>query len=402
MRTEGRFNYLLGIVFFVAFVLIDFGLWRLFFAPTHGVMKLFTPMYGLSLIAVLLGCMLCLVDVFNLANEQGKVLRGLALTVGSVIVFYLVYYGFFWNLLGKYGVAYFSPQSIINAGGTGAEIWNARENSSTAITYLTASFIFVAMIWKSGLEKFPWNNATPAVAGWSRFFAVAFFATILYAVLYHPHVTALFFPKQTFAGVEPWWEGVAMTSSAFYHLGWMMMSVAVLTLIAETFDGWPLSSLPSVGGKAFLRLAVTLLLALGLGFLLFYLLEAVMTKFWGEPFLGGSYTDDPRFRHLHVAEIAIFAIAASYLWQACFGNWPARMPALTGHAVRLVMVLLLTGGFWLFYYSESIGPKFVDRVPGMGSVDDTAMCWGLMTVAILLAHRKFFGSWPLRRSGKEE
>lgn len=397
MQVEGRFNYLLGAVSFVCFVLIDFGLWRFFFAPSNGVMKLFTPMYGLSLMTVLLGCMICLTDVFNFANEQGKVLRGLALMVGSGIVFYLVYYGFFWNLLGKYGVAYFSPQSIINAGGTGAEIWNARENSSIAITYLTAAFIFVATIWKSGLENFPWNNATPTVAGWSRFFAVAFFATILYAVLYHPHVTALFFPKQTFAGVEPWWESVAMTSSAFYHLGWMMMSVAVLTLIAETLSGWPLRSLPAVGGGAFLRLAMTLLLALGLGFLLFYMLEAVMTMFWGEPFMGGSYTDDPRFRHLHVAEIAIFAIAASYLWQTFFGNWPNRLPTLAGNVVRLVIVLLLTAGFWLFYYGGSIGPKFVDRVPGLGSVDDTAMCWGLMTVAILLVQRKFFGNWPIRR-----
>lgn len=401
MRTEGRFNHVLGLVFLVVFVLIDFGLWRFFFAPTHGVMKLFTPMYGLSLMAVLLGCMLCLVDVFDCTNEKGRVRRGAALTLGSLLVFYLVYYGFFWNLLGKYGVAYFSPQSIINAGGTGAEIWNARENSSIAITYLAASFIFVATFWKSGLDKFPWNNATPAVAGWSRFFAVSFFATILYAVLYHPHVTALFVPKQSFAGVEPWWEGVAMTSSAFYHLGWMMMSMAVLTLIAETFDGWPLSALPAVGGKAFVRLAATLLLGLGLGFLLFYLLEAVMTGFWGEPFLGGSYTDDPRFRHLHVAEIAVFAIAASHLWQLFFGNWPSRMPSPAGHVARLAIVLLLTGGFWLFYYGTALGPRFVDRVPGLGSIDDTAMCWGLMTVAILLVQRKYFGGWPMRRATNE-
>jgi hypothetical protein len=397
MQTEARFNYFLGILFFVAFILLDLALWRLFFAPTHGVMKLFTPMYGLSIVAVLLGCILCLTDIFNFTNSQGKTLRGLALTVGSQAAFYLNYYGFFWNFLGKYGVAYFSPQSIIDAGGTGAEIWNARESASTAVTYLATAFIFVAMLWRHGLEKFPWNEGTRAVVGWSRFFAVSFFAVILYAVLFHPHVTALFVPKQSFAGVEPWWEGVAMTSSAFYHLGWMLMSVAVLALFAETCNGWPLTSLPTTGSKALFRLAATLVLSVGLGFVLFYLLEMAMTHFWDEPFLGGSYTDDPRFRHLHVGEIAVFAIAASYLWQTYFGNWPTRLPTPVGHAVRLAIVVLLTGGFWLFYYNQSIGPKFVDRVPGIGNIDDTALCWGLMTVMILMVPRKFFGGWPMRR-----
>lgn len=399
MQTDERFNYLLGILFFVGFVLLNLVLWRLFFAPTHGVMKLFTPMYGLSIVAVLLGCILCLTDIFELTNGGGKIVRGLLLTIGSLAAFYLVYYGFFWNFLGKYGVAYFNPQSIIDAGGTGAEIWNARENASTAVTYLATAFIFVALLWNIGLEKFPWNAGTRAVVGWSRFFAISFFAVILYAVLYHPHVTAMFVPKQSFAGVEPWWESVAMTSSAFYHLGWMLMSVAVLALFAETFGGGAPSSLPATGGKAILRLAAALVLSVGLGFALLYVLEMVMTLSWGEPFMGGNYTDDPRFRHLHVAEIAVFAIASGYLWQTYFSNWPTRLPALIGHAVRLAIVLLLTGGFWLFYYNDSIGPKFVDRVPGIGNMDDTALCWGLMTVAMLLVHRKFFGGWPMRRQG---
>lgn len=401
MQTGERFNYVRGLVFLVVFALINFGLWRFFFAPTHGVMKLFTPLYGLSLMAVLLGCVFCLTEIFSLTNEKRQVRRGAALTLGTLLIFFMAYYGFFWNLLGKYGVAYFSPQSIINAGGTGAEIWNARENSSLAITYLVASFIFVAAIWKSGLDRFPWNDATPAVAGWSRFFAVAFLATVLYAVLYHPHVTALFVPKQSFAGVEPWWEGVAMTSSAFYHLGWMMMGVAVLTLIAETLDGWPLHAMPAIGGMAFVRLAATLGLGLGLGFLLFYLLEAVMTRAWGEPFLGGNYTDDPRFRHLHVAEIAVFAIAASHLWKLFAGNWPARAPCPACRAGRLAIVLSLTGALWLFYYGTALGPQFVDRVPGIGNVDETAMCWGLMTVAILLVQQKYFGGWPMRPTANE-
>ncbi len=397
MRSAERFNYPLGVAAFACFILVNLAIWRLFFAPTHGVMKLFTPMYGLSIVAFLLFCIICLTDVFELDNAQISLGRGALLSIASLVVFYVVYYGFFWNFLGRFGVAYLSPQSIIRAGGTGAEIWNARESASTAITYLATALIFVALVWDSGLHSYPWNGADREVRGWSRFFAISFFAVIIYTVCFHPHVTAMFVPKQSFAGVEPWWEDLAMTSSAFYHLGWMMMAVAVLVLCATSFEGWPFSLLPVEGRKAWARLGLTLVLSVGLGFLIFYLLEVTMTYYWDEPFLGGNYTDDPRFRHLSVAEVATFAIAAIYLWKLYFGNWPRRFPVLAKYAIRLAIILLLTGGFWFFYYSDSIGPSFVDRVPGIGNVDDTALCWGIMTVVILLGHDRLFAGWPLRK-----
>jgi hypothetical protein len=175
------------------------------------------------------------------------------------------------------------------------------------------------------------------------------------------------------------------------------MAVAVLVLCRNSFEDRPFSLVPEGHGKAWTRLALALGLAVGLGFVIFYLLEAVMTYYWDEPFLGGNYTDDPRFRHLDVAEIATFAIAASYLWKLYFGNWPRRFPILINYAARLAIVLLLTGGFWFFYYSDSLGPGFVDRVPGIGNIDDTALCWGIMTVVLLLVHDRLFAGWPLRR-----
>ncbi len=397
MRNAERFNYPLGIAAFACFVLVNLALWRFFFAPTHGVMKLFTPMYGLSIIAFLLSCIICLSDVFEMDNKLSSLGRGALLSLASLALFFTAYYGFFWNFLGRFGVTYLSPESIIRAGGTGAEIWNARENASTAITYLATALIFVAVIWDNGLRSWPWSSASRQVRGWSRFFAVSFIAVLVYAIFFHPHVTALFVPKQSFAGVEPWWEGLAMTSSAFYHLGWMMMTVAVLVLCANSFEGRPFTLFPEGNGKAWLRLALTLLLSVGIGFVVFYLLQAVMTYYWDEPFLGGNYTDDPRFRHLDVAEIATFAIAAIYLWKLYFGNWPRRFPALANYAIRLAIVSLLTGGLWFFYYSDTLGPSYVDRVPGIGNIDDTALCWGLMTVVTLLVHDRFFTGWPLRR-----
>ena len=61
--TTYKNNYLLGLIAFVVMIVINFALWRLFFAPTNGVFKLFTPLYGLSLAALFLYAVILLSDV---------------------------------------------------------------------------------------------------------------------------------------------------------------------------------------------------------------------------------------------------------------------------------------------------------------------------------------------------
>jgi len=53
---------------------------------------------------------------------------------------------------------------------------------------------------------------------------------------------------------------------------------------------------------------------------------------------------------------------------------------------------------YFFYYSETLGPKFVDRVPGIGNIDDTSLCWTIMSMALILAYDKFFNAYPIRKS----
>ena len=62
----------------------------------------------------------------------------------------------------------------------------------------------------------------------SRLSVTALLAVLAYAVLFHPHVTQLFYPAQTMAGVPPWWAELAQTGSAYFNLGWVMAAVAVL------------------------------------------------------------------------------------------------------------------------------------------------------------------------------
>ena len=389
--TTTKNNYLYGLIAFVVMIVINFALWRLFFAPTNGVFKLFTPMYGFSLVACYFYSVILVADVFGYKNETGNLGKGVGALIGSIAVFYFIYYVFFWNILGKFGVTYFSPYALIATGGTGLEIWNARENSSLAILYVVTALIWVSVIWNAGFGNSPWDGLKQATIGFSKFFATAFISIIFYAIFFHPNVTALFLPKQIFAGVAPWWEEAAMTASSFYHLGWMFAGLFFIMFLVDCVDGFPFnlfnkeeSSGSWIGGL------VALVIAVVGGYVFMYIAEAIMNYFWYEPFTGGNYTDDPRFRHLHVAEIAAFFMLALLIVKVFFNNVFQPVNKWLAAGVRFIVVVVVGLGIYRFYYCETLGPKFVDRVPGVGNIDDTSLCWTIMSLALIMVYDKFF------------
>ena len=396
-----RNNYLFGLIAFVVMVIVDFALWRVFFAPTNGVFKLFTPLYGLSLAAFFFYAVILIADVFGYRNEQGSIGKGLALLGSALVFFYVAYYIFFWNILGRFGVTYFSPQALIDSGGTGLEIWNARENASLAILYVATALIWVTDVWNAGLGDTPWEGLKRPTIGMSKFFATAFCAVLVYAIFYHPNVTVLFVPKQIFAGVTPWWEAAAMTSSSFYHLGWMFGGLFLLMFLNDCFDGLPFQALSGDKSGSVWAGLVSLIIAVGGGFLFMYIAESIMNYFWFEPFTGGNYTDDPRFRHLHTAEIAAFFMLALIIVKVFFNNVVRTTNRWLNYAARLVAIPAVGMALYFFYYSETLGPTFVDRVPGVGSVDDTSLCWTVMTLALILVYDRFFNAFPLRQKSRQ-
>ncbi len=202
-HDNAKFNYVLGLINLAVVFFVTWVLWYLFMHP-NGTMKLYTPMYGFCLVTMLLCSVVALSKVidFGLDDKGGASIgKGIALTVLAVILMLFVTYGVFRNFIGRYGVAYFSPSSIIAVGGTGAEPFNAREISSTAIIYTGAAFLWWALAWNVGFKKWPWQSNSKAVLSWSRFLAVMFLTIITYAVLFHPHVCYLFYPAQDKAGV---------------------------------------------------------------------------------------------------------------------------------------------------------------------------------------------------------
>jgi len=406
-KTEvgSRFNYVAGLINFAAVFGVVTLLWYVFMHP-NGVMKLYTPMYGFSLVAVFL-CSIVLIskiaDFYPFAENSpevsARIVKGIVLTVIAVILVLVLTYGVFWGFIGKFGVAYFSPQSIVDSGGTGAEPFNARENASTAIIYFTAAFLFWALEWNAGFGRWPWADNTRGVMAWSRFFAVIFFTIITYVILFHPHVCYLFYPPQNKAGVEPWWASFAGTGSAFFSLGLVLCTVSWVIISDLVWEGYPWKAMERRGQGTFLKGMVTVVGTLGLGVITFLILLEIMNIYWMAPFEGGAYTEAPYFRYLHAGEIGGFFILAAFILKTYFNNVPNNLGLWLRALLRTFVVLAGGALIHLFYYS-SASTLILGKVPGMAQPDDTPLVWTMLFLSIIMIQAEFFEGWPLRNTGQ--
>ncbi len=384
---------LLGTANLAAAFGVTWGVWLLALHP-NGVLKLYTPMYGFSLVTVLVAVLVAMARVGEgwpfRASRLAAPVRGVLATALAVALTALVVHGFFWGFLGRFGVTYFSPRAIIAAGGVGAEFFNARENASTAIVYFSAAFLWPALALSLGFGSWPWRSAPPDVRAFSRLSVATLLAVVAYAVLFHPHVTQLFYPAQIMAGVPPWWSELAQTGSAYFNLGWVMSAVAVLVVAEVVWGGWPWRLLGAEGGA--LRGLVAFAGSLLVGGVLFAASLEVMSVFWGEPFQGGQYTDAPYFRHLHAAELSGFLVLSAFALDTFFGT--ARGAA--GRAVRTAVAAGGVAALHLFYYSDA-ATRLLGKVPGIAQPEDTSLVWTLLFLAVVLVQRDLFAGWPLRR-----
>lgn len=374
-------------------------LWYVFLHP-NGLLALYTPMYGFSLLVALVAMIVLVCKVLNfyplVDSPRGSVTRGIVLTVIALVLMLVVVYGFFWGFIGRFGITYFSPQAIIDTGGVGAEIFNARENASTAIIYLFTTFLWIALYWSAGFDRWPWKDASMGGAALGRLGVIGLLTVIAYVVLFHPHVSYLFYPAQTMAGVEPWWASWAMTSSAYYNLGLMLCMVLWIVITDVLWEGYPWRLFDPEGDGSLGRGLAMLGGTTGLGAVTFTIMLYVMEVFWFEPFEGGQYTDAPYFRYLHAGEVAGFVILATFIVRTYFAEIFGKARIWVRAGLRIVLAALGGAVLYLFYYSE-LSTRLLGRVPGIGQPEDTPLVWTLLFLSVVLVQLEFFRRWPLRR-----
>ena len=401
--SENNFNYLFGLINLAVVFCIVWLLWYVFLHP-NAVMKLYTPMYGFSLIVALLTVIVLMNNVagyypFAESAPEGTGLftRGIILTVVSILLMLVLVYGFFWGFIGKFGIAYFSPQSIIASGGIGAEIFVARENASTAIVYFCTAFLWLAIFWRVGFNRWPWQNADRGVLAWSRLFAILFFVSIAYIVLFHPHICYLFYPAQSKAGVEPWWAEFAGTGSAFFSLGLVLCSLFWIIASDLLWEGYPWKLMEKDGEGTFLKGVVAFFVTLVLGMILLFILFKVMNYFWDEAFMGGQYTDGPDFRYIHAGEIGGFFILSAFILKNYFNNFPNFGGIWSRAIIRTAIAVIGGMVIYLFYFSAA-STFFLGKVYGFAQPGDTPLVWTILFLCVIMVQCDFFEGWPLRKA----
>ena len=402
-HEERGFNYFFGLVNLVGVFVIVWILWYVFMNP-NTVMKLYTPMYGFALLVVMLSSIILMSNVLEYypfsppAGAKGRVGKGILLTVIAILLMLFIHYEVFWNFLGRFGIAYFSPDSIVAAGGTGAEPFVARENASTAIVYYFTAFLWMALFWNLGFGRWPWQRAEHGTLAFSRLFAVFFFVNIIYIILFHPHVCYLFYPAQDKAGVAAWWEGFAQTGSAFFGLGLALCSLFWIVVSDLLWEGYPWKLIGNGEEGSLWKGIVVFICTLAMGAVLLWILLKIFIVIWNEPFMGGQYTDGPDFRFIHAGEIAGFFILAAFMLETYFNKFP-NLPGIWPRAIVRTLICVAGGMLLYWFYYSPLATFFLAKVPGFAQPGDTPLVFTLLFLSVLLIQRNFFFGWPLRRRG---
>ncbi len=402
-----RFNYFFGLLNLIVVFCIVWLLWYIFFNP-NTVMKLYTPMYGFSLVVVFISGIVLMTKVLDypsiLESQLSKpspIKKGIILTIVAVVLMVILNYIIFWGFIGKFGIAYFSPDSIVAGGGIGAEPFSARENASTAIVYYFAAFLWIALFWNLGFGRWPWQKESRATLAVSRMFAIFFFVTIIYILLFHPHICYLFYPAQTKAGVAPWWESLAGTGSAFFSLGLVLCTLVWIVFSDLLWEEHPWKVLWKDGNSNLTRGLVTFIVTLILGFVLLYVLLNIFNYFWDEAFVGGQYTDGPDWRYIHAGEIAGFFILAAFILKNYFNNFPNSDNLWVRCILRTIIAL--AGGMLIYwFYFSPLATFFLAKVEGFAQPADTPLVWTLLFLSIVMIQSDFFDGWPLQKSGASD
>lgn len=399
------FSYLGGLINLAAVFCLVWLLWYVFM-HADGVMKLYTPMYGFGLVIIMLSSVVLLGKVLGWPANPEEPLpaaaalgRGILGTVISAALMLFIFYFIFWTFIGRLGVAYFSPQAIVAAGGAGAEPWNAREWASTAIVYFGAAFLWWALFWSMGFGRWPWQKDSRWVGGWSRLFVVLFFSMITYAVLFHPHICYLFPESQKYAGAQAWWSDWAETSSAFFGLGLVMCTIFWVVFADLLWEGYPFKLLERDGEGTLAKGLVTFLATLALGIIMVLVMQQIFNVIWEEPFVGGQYTDGPDWRFIHMGETAGFFILFAFIWKHYFNNFPNHLPLWPRALIR--SIICLAGGLLIYwFYFSPLTKFFLGKVEGWAQPDDKPLVWTILFLTVIIIQADFFAMWPLRRKRK--
>lgn len=375
------------------FILVLFYITWWIFQDPRGLMRLYTPYKGYMVCRWLLIIFIWVAYIFNFWPFKQKwlknthpLLKGVILTTISVAVMLLVIQGFFVNILGNFGIAYFNPERL---GALGLTKFYAEEYSFEAIMMFAAIASWLSPAWVVACENAPWQSLKQPVKGVTIVLVTFFLSMVIYFITMHSHMAILYYPWQEFTAITPpYWEEFANTVSGNFHIAWIMSATVIVWLYETIWERYPFDLIKTNWLRRLTSFFGIFVIAVALAFFLYFAQELS----WGPAIRGTRRLMAPDWRWLHVGEMAIFWLVPCLFLFFYLDNWPKKYSRPVNVLIRTVITIAAAVIFYIIYYKTS--HLFLGTQKGFSHPQQFPMIPMIWLINIFLINYWFMDAWP--------
>ncbi len=394
-RLEPRWSVgisgLMNLIFLSAAV---FAVWWVVFSNA-GIFKLYTPLLGFSLVIWTLLILLWqseLFDFWPLSKsflEKGNPLaKGVTLTGMLVVIYLVLVIGIIFFVMGKLGITYFNWNSLAEYGEFGQDPTSARETASWAMLSLSVPFFLISVWFMFGIGKDLFPELKQPKRGFAMWSIAAVFSIYLYFIFFHPHLGSMFYPKQVYTAVPPWWESFAQTNSAEYSLGILFCSVVGVFYVFHLWDGWPYTMIQKQPWRFIFFAAFSLII----GYAIFRIQLSIFDYLWYEAYVGGQNEANFGWRYSHTVTMANFVLVVALVQNIFFGQAYDSLNRIVRSITKTVVALVGGLAFAWAYYAW--GPTLLGVCEGVSHPSENAAAFLIMVINLIMIQDYFMDRWP--------
>jgi len=383
-----------GIVNLIVLIIGVFAIWWIFFADA-GPCKLYTPLLGFSLVIWTLLILLWQTELFDYwpfsrtyLQNTSPLAKGATMTILMIVIYLILVIGCVFLVMGKLGITYFNWNSLMAYGELGQDALSTRETASWAMLSLSVPFFLLSVWFMFGIGRDLFPELKQPKLGIAMWAIIAVFGIYFFFIFFHPHIGSMFYPKQVYTAIPPWWESIAHTNSAEYSLGILFCSVVATFLAFHLWDGWPFLYVK----KQPWRFIVFAILTLVLGYILFRVQLFVFDYLWDEAYIGGQNDANFGWRYGHTVTMANFILVIALIQNIYFGQAYEKLNVIVRSVIKTVVAIV--GGLlfaWVYY---AWGPALLGVCEGVSHPSENAAAFLIMVINLIMIQDYFMDGWP--------
>jgi AAT family amino acid transporter len=384
-----------GLANLVALLIAVFAIWWIFFSNT-GVFKLYTPLLGFSLVIWTLLIILWQTELFDFwpfkrkfLNDANPLAKGAVFTAITILLYLILVIGIVYFVIGQLGVTYFNWHSLMKYGEIGQDAISARETASWAMISLSVPFFLISVWFMFGIGDNLFPELKQPKRGIATIGLIAVIGIVLYAIFFHPHIGSMFYPKQIYAAVPPWWQGFAHTNSSEFSLGILFCSVVGVFYAFHMWDGQPFNLVKKQPWR-FIFFAV---MSLIIGYVIIFQGQLFIFDYlWDKAYAGGQNEMNFGWRYSHTVTMANFVLVIAIMQNVFFGKAYIKLPGIVRGIIKTVVAVAVGLLFAWAYYKWA--PSLLGVCEGISHPSENAAAFLLMVINLLMIQDYFMDGWP--------